>query len=138
MVVVELQKLQGVVGRVVKVILLLLQEQTKFSVQEALLVQEIVLLSKVELAQEIVVRLVLPAYRTVGVAVVPKMNLHHVQMLEVVAVELWLLVMILQILCLYRGLEVILLLLQEIIGVINLQTLVATPFLYTRQVAVMC
>jgi hypothetical protein len=92
----------------------------------------------VELAQEIVVRLALPAYRTVGVAVVPKMNLHHVQMLEVVAVELWLLVMILQILCLYRGLEVILLLLQEIIGVINLQTLVSTPLLYTRQVAVMC
>jgi hypothetical protein len=44
-VVVELQKLQAVVGRVVKVILLLLQEQTKFSVQEALLVQEILLLS---------------------------------------------------------------------------------------------
>ena len=57
---------------VVKVILLLSQEQTKSSVQEAVVVQEVVMiaLDLVELAQEMLVCLAGPAKRTAEVAVV--------------------------------------------------------------------
>ena len=61
--------------------------------------------------QEVLISLAVPAPRTVEVAVVVnvEMGLQLIWGVEVVVVELWLLVMILQILYLCRGLEAILL-----------------------------
>jgi hypothetical protein len=53
--------MEPMVGTVVKAILRLLQEQTKSSVQEAVVVQGMVLMELVELAQEMLVSPAVPA-----------------------------------------------------------------------------
>lgn len=105
---VELQKLDPtrwvpppvpMVEKVVKVIILQSQEYFKSSVQEAVVVEELIV-EQVELAQELVVILVETARQTEEVAVVVLHQVYQGTKAAVVVVELWLLVMILQILCL--------------------------------------
>ena len=76
------------VGMVVKVILRLSQEQTKPSVQEAVVVQEVVLTELVDLAQAM---LVIPAHsatRTVEVAVVAVAQIAQFKEVAMVVVAL--------------------------------------------------
>jgi hypothetical protein len=91
------------VEMVVKVMVLQSQDHFKSLVREAVVVEDLIM-QKVEVAQEMLESLALPAYRTVGVAVVAKEQ-ELPLVLEVVVAELWLLVIILQILCPWRGLE---------------------------------
>ena len=90
-------------GMVVKVIRLQSQEQTKSSVQEAVVVQEMVLMELVDPAQEMVVDLQAQVKRTAEVAVVAAEQMGVIawfNKVETVVVELSLLDMIPQILCL--------------------------------------